>query len=96
MDIQKLATEMGLSCITTYKLDALKAVRRNECDDVTNLSYSKDNSGMESSNLMMEQVEKIASIASEGLSTDKASKISGREILLVCFGLLDLLDVICS
>ncbi|KAF3445008.1 hypothetical protein FNV43_RR14701 [Rhamnella rubrinervis] len=45
MDIQKLAVEMGLSCITTYKLDALKAVqRRNESDDVTNLSYSKDSS----------------------------------------------------
>uniref|UniRef100_A0A2P2KZZ1 Uncharacterized protein MANES_08G014300 n=3 Tax=Rhizophora mucronata TaxID=61149 RepID=A0A2P2KZZ1_RHIMU len=31
LDIQKLAAEMGLTCIRTYKLDALKAVcRRNE------------------------------------------------------------------
>lgn len=29
MDIQKLAAEMGLSCIATYKLDALKSVNRN-------------------------------------------------------------------
>ncbi|CAK9325354.1 unnamed protein product [Citrullus colocynthis] len=29
MDIQKLAAEMGLSCIVTYKLDALKSVNRN-------------------------------------------------------------------
>lgn len=26
MDIQKLAVEMGLNCITAYRLDALKAV----------------------------------------------------------------------
>lgn len=77
MDIQKLAAEMGLGCITTYKLDVLKAVRQgSECDDVTNLSYSKD-IGMQSSNLMMEQVETIASVASKGLSADKALKING-------------------
>ncbi|XP_028788315.1 putative methyltransferase NSUN6 [Neltuma alba] len=36
MDIQKLAAEMGLRCIKTYKLDALKAVcRRNEPDNLT-------------------------------------------------------------
>ncbi|XP_057467945.1 rRNA (cytosine-C(5))-methyltransferase NOP2C isoform X2 [Actinidia eriantha] len=35
LDIQKLAAEMGLNCITTYKLDALKAVRRrSESSDV--------------------------------------------------------------
>ncbi|XP_054799593.1 rRNA (cytosine-C(5))-methyltransferase NOP2C-like isoform X2 [Prosopis cineraria] len=36
MDIQKLAAEMGLSCIKTYKLDALKAVcQRNEPDNLS-------------------------------------------------------------
>ncbi|CAL5438720.1 unnamed protein product [Camellia sinensis] len=30
LDIQKLAAEMGLNCITTYKLDALKAVHRRD------------------------------------------------------------------
>ncbi|XP_021898401.1 putative methyltransferase NSUN6 isoform X2 [Carica papaya] len=40
LDIQKLATEMGLNCITTYKLDALKAVcRRNE----NNISLGNSN-----------------------------------------------------
>ncbi|GFS38624.1 NOL1/NOP2/sun family protein [Actinidia rufa] len=35
LDIQKLAAEMGLNCIRTYKLDALKAVlRRSESSDV--------------------------------------------------------------
>ena len=45
MDIQKLAAEMGLTCITTYKLDALKAVcKRNGSSDTTTLCYNKDNS----------------------------------------------------
>lgn len=42
MDIQKLAAEMGLHCITTYKLDALKAVcRSNESNDMTTPSCRK-------------------------------------------------------
>ncbi|XP_022771814.1 putative methyltransferase NSUN6 isoform X2 [Durio zibethinus] len=44
MDIQKLAAEMGLTCITAYKLDALKAVcKRNGSSDMTTLCYNKDN-----------------------------------------------------
>ncbi|XP_021301024.1 putative methyltransferase NSUN6 isoform X1 [Herrania umbratica] len=44
MDIQKLAAEMGLTCITTYKLDALKAVRKsNGSSDMTTLCCNKDN-----------------------------------------------------
>ncbi|KAJ4839347.1 rRNA (cytosine-C(5))-methyltransferase nop2c [Turnera subulata] len=46
LDIQKLATEMGLTCITTYKLDALKSVKQK--DDSTDLnapgSYNSLNS----------------------------------------------------
>ncbi|XVE78521.1 hypothetical protein DITRI_Ditri13aG0151700 [Diplodiscus trichospermus] len=43
MDVQKLAAEMGLTCITTYKLDALKAVcKRNGSTDMTTLCYNKD------------------------------------------------------
>ncbi|MFQ6633892.1 hypothetical protein Gotur_012065 [Gossypium turneri] len=44
IDIQKLAAELGLTCITTYKLDALKAVRkRNGSSDMTTLCCNKDN-----------------------------------------------------
>ncbi|XVF31778.1 hypothetical protein REPUB_Repub17cG0021600 [Reevesia pubescens] len=44
MDIQKLAAEMGLTCVTTYKLDALKAVcKRNVSCDMTTLCYDKNN-----------------------------------------------------
>ncbi|KAF7123419.1 hypothetical protein RHSIM_Rhsim12G0010200 [Rhododendron simsii] len=40
LDIQKLAAEMGLNCITTYKLDALKAVRqRSESNDMHTASF---------------------------------------------------------
>ncbi|KAL7187081.1 hypothetical protein ACSBR1_037201 [Camellia fascicularis] len=40
LDIQKLAAEMGLNCITTYKLDALKAVhRRDESSDMHTSSF---------------------------------------------------------
>nr|XP_015880062.2 rRNA (cytosine-C(5))-methyltransferase NOP2C isoform X1 [Ziziphus jujuba var. spinosa] len=70
LDIQKLAVEMGLSCITTYKLDALKAVRRrNECDAASNLSCCDDINGMQSSNPVMLQVQKTAL---EGLTADEA------------------------
>lgn len=37
LDIQKRAAEMGLNCIISYKLDALKSVRRIESDDVNNV-----------------------------------------------------------
>lgn len=42
LDIQKLAAEMSLTCITTYKLDALKAVRRrNESNDNVTVQSSE-------------------------------------------------------
>lgn len=83
LDIQKLAAEMGLSCITTYKLDALKSVRRkNECDDMTNLASEKVNNGdtVQSSDVMKLQMEKNAPVASEGLNADKTFNKTGRRI----------------
>ncbi|KAM1010637.1 hypothetical protein ACFX2C_046091 [Malus domestica] len=44
--IHKLAAEMGLRCITPYKLDALKSVCiTNDSDDFSNHSCTKDNHG---------------------------------------------------
>ncbi|KAB2613308.1 methyltransferase NSUN6 [Pyrus ussuriensis x Pyrus communis] len=44
--IYKLAAEMGLRCITPYKLDALKSVCIiNDSDDFSNHSCTKDNHG---------------------------------------------------
>ncbi|CAK7346654.1 unnamed protein product [Dovyalis caffra] len=62
-DIQKLAAEMSLTCITTYKLDALKAVRqRNEADDI--------NTNQSSDTLMFHE-EKKSSSTVEGFNPDK-------------------------
>lgn len=39
---------MGLTCITTYKLDALKAVRRrSESDDLAASQFPEDVDGVE-------------------------------------------------
>ncbi|PON32547.1 RNA (C5-cytosine) methyltransferase [Parasponia andersonii] len=75
LDVQKLAAEMGLSCITTYKLDALKSVRRkNDIDDMTDLTCRRLNNGetVQSSDSMKLQVKNNASVASEELNADKA------------------------
>lgn len=85
LDIQKLAAEMGLSCITTCRLDALKAVcSRNESDNMSNLCCTEDNHGVtiQGSNLMKSEVEKIESIATERLNAEKDFKKSGTSILL--------------
>ncbi|XP_061342833.1 rRNA (cytosine-C(5))-methyltransferase NOP2C isoform X2 [Gastrolobium bilobum] len=73
LDIQKLAAEMGLSCIKTFKLDALKSVRhRNEMDTSTDLCCINGNNGVTdqvfgSPNL---QVERMSSIIAERLKTE--------------------------
>uniref|UniRef100_A0A7N0T2R5 SAM-dependent MTase RsmB/NOP-type domain-containing protein n=1 Tax=Kalanchoe fedtschenkoi TaxID=63787 RepID=A0A7N0T2R5_KALFE len=50
-NIQKLAAEMGLSCINAYKLDALKACRRCVSDDKPVL-YSSDDLPVQTSELL--------------------------------------------
>lgn len=77
LDIQKLAGEMGLSCITTYKLDALKSVCcGNECDDTANLACNKDNNDITVKSLdsVKLHVEKMAPITLEGLNADETLK----------------------
>ncbi|KAH8509191.1 hypothetical protein H0E87_011091 [Populus deltoides] len=73
-DIQKLAAEMSLTCITTYKLDVLKAIRqRNEADDInTN----------QSSNSLRFHEEKASSSTAEGFNLDKTCEDNGLQILL--------------
>lgn len=81
MDIQKLAAEMGLNCITTYKLDALKAVsRRNESSDTSMQYCSKDNvcetiQGFDDTRL---HDERVSSTATEGLIAVMAGTEKGR------------------
>ncbi|KAL5989974.1 hypothetical protein ACLOJK_010869 [Asimina triloba] len=82
LDIQKLAVEMGLNCITAYKLDALKSVSRtNEsiefvppsCKEET-FSKDVDNSGM-----LGLSGEAVASIAADVLND---LTFNGKDMLL--------------
>lgn len=69
LDVQKLAAEMGLSCIKTFKLDALKSVcRTDDIDAFTDpcSSIAKNdvtNQVFDSPNL---QVERVSPLVTEG------------------------------
>lgn len=79
LDIQKLAAEMGLNCITAFRLDALKAVcRRNDSDITTDLCCSKEIDGVtiQSSDLLGSHVERTSSIIREGMNAEKSCKES--------------------
>lgn len=81
LDIQKLAAEMGLNCIKTFKLDALKAVcQSNESDNLTGpYSCNADNDVTDqlsdSTNL---HAEKMSSIGIEKLNIKKTVEENGR------------------
>ncbi|XP_075674114.1 rRNA (cytosine-C(5))-methyltransferase NOP2C isoform X3 [Castanea sativa] len=82
LDIQKLAAEMGLNCITALKLDALKSVwRRNDSDITADLCCSEETDGVtiQSSDLLGSHVERNSPIIVEGMSTEKSGKESGRK-----------------
>ncbi|XP_041007192.1 rRNA (cytosine-C(5))-methyltransferase NOP2C [Juglans microcarpa x Juglans regia] len=75
--IQKLAAEMGLNCITTYKLDALKAVsQRNDSYTTTDLGCNEKNNGVtiQSSDTPSLHVERELT---EGMNADKSCE-NGR------------------
>lgn len=77
LDIQKLASEMGLNCITTYKLDALKAVcRSSDSCTTTDLGCNDKNDGVtiQSSDLPSLLVERELM---EGMNADKSCE-NGR------------------
>ncbi|KAF7833494.1 putative methyltransferase NSUN6 [Senna tora] len=71
MDIQKLAAEMGLTCIKTFKLDALKAVsQRNEVDNLTGPYCSNADNGVinQVSNSPVLHAETMSSFVNERLN----------------------------
>lgn len=81
LEIQKLASELGLNCITTYKLDALKAVcRRNDSDisSSSNCAEDTNNSAVSFSNMTDSQIEKISNCDVQGLSVDQTCSDPGR------------------
>ncbi|XP_058195404.1 rRNA (cytosine-C(5))-methyltransferase NOP2C isoform X2 [Rhododendron vialii] len=83
LDIQKLAAEMGLNCITTYKLDALKAVRqRSESNDMHTSSCvaqegsDKDSTG--NANFSNEQATQTTKACNAVLQKSIQGHINGR------------------
>ncbi|KAK3023749.1 LOW QUALITY PROTEIN: hypothetical protein RJ639_044458 [Escallonia herrerae] len=76
LDIQKLAAEMGLNCITTCKLDALKAVRqKTKPNDRTSVSSIEAvGSTSQNSGLLNLETESSSSVAAEALDTNATSE----------------------
>ncbi|XP_043699231.1 rRNA (cytosine-C(5))-methyltransferase NOP2C isoform X2 [Telopea speciosissima] len=71
MDIQKLAAEMGLTCITTYKLDALKAVScTNQSVDFAtqNCNEEKQKADVASLSSLEYPMEDVPSVTLEGVN----------------------------
>ncbi|KAI8526644.1 hypothetical protein RHMOL_Rhmol12G0011900 [Rhododendron molle] len=83
LDIQKLAAEMGLNCITTYKLDALKAVRqRSESNDLHTASFvaqeGSDNDSTGNANFSNEQATQTTKACNAVLQKSIQGRINGR------------------
>lgn len=80
LDIQKLAAEMGLSCIKTFKLDALKSVcRRHEIDTSTGPCCSNASDGVinDVSGSPNMRVETMSSIVTDRLKTETVEENGG-------------------
>lgn len=81
MDIQKLAAELGLNCIKTFKLDALKAVcRRDESDVLTGPFYCDADNDVknEVSDSPILHAEGMSSFGIEKLNIEKTVEENGR------------------
>lgn len=79
LDIQKLAAELGIKCIKTYKLDALKAVcRGSKSNDVSALCSDKDNTSTIIRNSDSANVhEEVSSTTAEGIDAGMTCKERG-------------------
>ncbi|KAL1560940.1 rRNA (cytosine-C(5))-methyltransferase nop2c, variant 2 [Salvia divinorum] len=63
LEIQKLAAELGLKCITTYKLDALKSVQRINKSDNQDATQGGVNGSIQNSELPKSGIEKVSDTA---------------------------------
>ncbi|KAJ4878919.1 NOL1/NOP2/sun family protein [Raphanus sativus] len=79
LDVQKLSAEMGLSCITTCKLDALKSVcLPNALSDSTTLANG-DNIGSVTSHSALSSNEEMASGRSEAEKSSSTEQPNGGD-----------------
>lgn len=60
LDIQKLVAEMGLKCITTCKLDALKSVRQINESDSQDAPRCGENASIQFSDSSKSHIENIS------------------------------------
>lgn len=60
LGIQKLAAEIGLNCITTCKLDALKSVRIVDKSESNDASQAGENESIQMSGTLISKAEKIS------------------------------------
>lgn len=78
LDVQKLSAEMGLSCISTCKLDALKSVcHPNTLNDSTTLVNGDISSSMNSHSELSSN-EEMASVTSGRSDADKSCEKNGN------------------
>ncbi|KAI6673234.1 hypothetical protein NL676_001140 [Syzygium grande] len=82
LDVQKLAAELGLSCITTYKLDALKSVCKSHELSAAITSNSGDSFRSDATNqnscTVESQVEKVQAADIAGLSMRDVCNVNVR------------------
>ncbi|KAK6116314.1 hypothetical protein DH2020_049941 [Rehmannia glutinosa] len=74
LDIQKLAAEMDIKCITTYKLDALKSVERINNLDSQDAPQCGQSESIERSDSLRSGIEEI-SITAPGCTHDKVATL---------------------
>ncbi|KAL8474008.1 hypothetical protein ACS0TY_030043 [Phlomoides rotata] len=63
LDIQKLTTEMGLKCVTTCKLDALKSVRKIDESDSQDAPKSGESVSIQTSDSSKSDIENVSDAA---------------------------------
>ncbi|XP_057792904.1 rRNA (cytosine-C(5))-methyltransferase NOP2C isoform X2 [Salvia miltiorrhiza] len=78
LEIQKLAAELGLKCITTYKLDALKSVQRINKSDNQDAPQGELNESIQNPESPKCGIEKISDTALATLDQPKNEKYTSK------------------
>ncbi|CAH9116236.1 unnamed protein product [Cuscuta europaea] len=78
LDIKKLVAEMGLNCITTCKLDALKACRRTREDESLRILNVSDEVQSTPSDTLLSRMCEIQPIETDGLDAAVPSQIKSE------------------
>lgn len=85
LDVQRLSAEMGLTCITTCKLDALKSVCLPSTLSDSTTSVNGENSGSMISHSELSSKEEIASDASRTSEAENSGEKNGNHSTSVFF-----------